>query len=421
MISFEDDEDFEIQRKPPVSSLKNNNKEQVRASFDFSQIKDRVAQMEIDEEIILEGAVAEALLAQDLEDYTEQKEQLVYDENDIIRIKEQRKNRFEEQEEPEHEVLLDYIPITSKSDYWLTQDTQESELVFNSTTNSRLVREDFFNEREVDDASGAFTSFIGTASGRKGLMMTSRMLERDMKTQDYDFELVEHDDETVVDNVDDVVWEQAQMLKGMEKGWDQTGDSFIMKQSKLTAFNPPPKLRNSVIDYGDSTQALKGVEENIKKIDLDTEQIEAKRKELEAAINGHRDNVNRLAELETFFMRYSRFIREKLTELNEVDDFDRWEHFFDHIDDIESDLLDLPAILNKARSLNCTSLSITQLKELTELFVKYHFKAIEYGREVGDVWESSGLKQVLGGVDVKELLEAIYGDEIERFAVILSV
>lgn len=454
LISFEEEEEeIEIQRKQPETTkvVKSNLK---APSFDFSQIKDRVSQMELDEEIILEGAEAEAFEEQeDEETYSGAIEtNLRFTENDINRIKEQRKVKFEEKfgGREDDEMLPDFVPITSKSEYWQNQDTRDSENNFQLSSNSRLVREDLFNEKEVDDASGSFTSFIGKSGDgqRSGLMMTSKMLERDIKSQNYDLDLDVNitengSDSNEEENEENLVWEQAQMLKGMEKGWDQSTvmatstttttatampsmESFLIKQTKLNTFISPPKLTRNYLDKCDAEipNKIVEIEENIQKIEIDSEKIEGKRRELEIEIGAHERNLKNILELEKFFVRYTRFLREKMEELDEIDTFDRWEHFFDHLDDDDDDdLIDLPEILNKLKSLNMAA-NPRIIKESTELFIKYHFKsAFNYGKDFQQVWDESGLKQVLTdyfeGSDglLIGLFEDIYGVDLveEKF------
>ena len=141
LLSFENDEEdvnFSIQQKKPSKPTQSN-----PVSFDLSQIKDRVIQMELNEEIILDGEAVEALLNESTEVGSES-----FDDAEMVeRIREakQKRSLFAGKDYEDDEGATDFIPVTTKSEYWLSRDTRESEESFQSTTNSRFVREDFFN------------------------------------------------------------------------------------------------------------------------------------------------------------------------------------------------------------------------------------------------------------------------------------
>lgn len=412
LLSFADDnaeeEEVNFSKKPQKSSYKETDNS--RPPLDLSQIKDRVIQMELDEEMIIEGEVAEALFTADND-----KEEEAEDLSLLQKIKEAKSKRREAVNDSEE--LPDYIPISTKGDYWLMQDTKESEETFKTST-SRLVREDLFNEIEVDDGSAAFTSFYGKSEGRGGLMMTKKMLERDIKSDLYDLEISEMIEDAEVDG-----WERVQVLKGIEKGWNRTDDeaNFYSKQAKMSNFVPPSPIEEfdqSLLEEIDTNQ----LEGNLKKISDDSKRLEEKIKELETDIDATSKSISSYNEIETFFMRCSRFLSEKLPELNEINDKERWEHFFDNVDIEDSDLLDLPDIINKAKSI--LGPNFDGCKELTELFIKYHFMAMDFDppSDPKTIWESSGLKDALNSIeDPLELLRQVYVDDLEKFELIERV
>lgn len=421
LLSFEDDDnsdehEVKIQIKP--STVKKA--EVSRPPLDLSQIKDRVVQMELDEEMVIEGDLAEALFKSD----THEDDDLVI----LSKIKEAKEKRKEfcklNQELIDNdEELPDYIPITTKGDYWLTQDTKESEESFNKNS-SRLIREDLFNEIEVDDASGAYTSFIGkTAEGRQGLMMTKKMLERDIKTELYDMEL-DLDEPVDEFNDDEINWEKSQVLKGIEKGWNRPDDEMIFysKQAKLPTFIPPPPIDKQpetllLVNFVDT----KEIEVNVNRIEDDTRRLEIRAKELELEIESKKKKLNSLNEMETFFMRYSRFLTEKLPELTEISsDRSKWEHFFDDVDVEDSDLLDLPDIINKITILGL-GCSLDNYKQLSELFIRYHFMAMDFqdSSDPREIWENSGLAEALKQLDnPMELLAEVFANDLDKLKLI---
>jgi hypothetical protein len=436
LLSFEDDgndeETVKIQKK---SSNTKKETEISRPPLDLSQIKDRVIQMELDEEMVIEGEVAEALF---------EEENGNYDDSGLLEkikeAKEKRKRRGEASKnklttEEDFNELPDYIPITTKGDYWLTKDTKESEEAFNKNS-SRLVREDLFNEIEVDDASGAYTSFIGKSSeGRQGLMMTKKMLERDIKTEElYDLEMELNEPFEEI-NDDEISWEKSQILKGIEKGWNRPDDemNFYSKQAKLPNYIPPPSIDKEedtnfkIFSFIDIDINSKDIELNINRISEDSKRLKERVKELEIEIENKRKRIEKTNEIETFFVRYSRFLTEKLLELNEISkDQVKWEHFFDNVDVEDSDLLDLPDIINKISFLG---LGTSQnYKQITELFIKYHFMAMDFDKNSNsnssdpqNIWESSGLADALEKIENPiELLTEIFADDFDKLKLIES-
>ena len=382
--------------------------------FDLSQIKDRVIQMELNEEIILDGEAVEALLNESTEVGSES-----FDDAEMVeRIREakQKRSLFAGKDYEDDEGATDFIPVTTKSEYWLSRDTRESEESFQSTTNSRFVREDFFNEKEVDDPTNSFTNFIGTGTlGRQGLMMTSKMLERDLKTDLYDLEIKEEDGSDPLNGEDYNNWERGQILKGIEKGWNatETEASFYAKQAKLKHFVPPPKFTTNsfAIDADIDTAKL---EENIGKISQDSGQLEARIDTLKLEIIKEKSLLKELNDLESFFLAFSQFLKEKFTELREIEeakDLERWEHFFDNAPE---DFLNLPEIIEKANKLNLNSPKY--LSESTGIFVKYHF--LWDSRDPKEIWEASALKDAFAIVDpqlLKEMFREIFASETDKF------
>lgn len=415
LLSFADDEgeeELEVQIKMKPSIKKEP--EITRQPLDLSQIKDRVIHMKLDEEMVMEGEVAEALF--DEEDEEEMTE--------VLQLQEQaQKQRINWREAINtSEELPDYVPISTKGDYWLIQDTKESEEAFN--VNSRLVREDLFNEIEVDDASGAYTSFIGKSDGRQGLMMTKRMLERDIKTEIYDLEL---DPNVPDDDADSCDWEKGQVLKGIEKGWNRVDDetNFYSKQAKLPNYLPPPpiqvpKEKEKEVDFQNSLKESEtvAIDDNVNKISEDSIKLEKRIKELELELESRSVKIAKMNEIETFFIRYSRFLSEKLPELKEIEeskDQSRWEHFFDNVDVEDNDLLNLPDIINKIKQLGLDTPG--NLKESTELFVKYHFLVMEFNdvSNAKEIWENSGLAEALKSIENPvELMRNIFFNQPEK-------
>lgn len=418
LLSFEEDDQEEEgvnfsmrQQKKPQQTPKSN-----PVHFDLSQIRDRVSQMEMNEEMILEGEAAAAFMNESAKEDEEEA-----DAEMTRRVKEARQKRSlfalaSEDVDGNVEESSDYIPITTKSEYWLARDTRESEETFHSTSDSRLVREDLFNEREVDDPTGAFTSFLGTgASGRQGLMMTAKMLERDIKTDMYDLELGDGKSD---DEDDDLggAWERGQVLKGIEKGWDSTDTEagFYSKQAKLKQFIPPPKFPTNppVIEAPIDTTRL---EENIQKIGQDSNLLESRIGALKLEIKTGKSDLNELAELEIFFTDFSQFLAEKFVELREIEeekDRERWIHFFDNSPE---DFLNLPEIIGKATKLNLSTAK--HLSELTGLFVRYLFLFLWDAPDPKDIWDASGLKEALGSntTALEELFREIYVNEEDKY------
>ena len=408
LLSFEeDDETFTIQqRKPskPTASKPSSN-------FDLSQIKDRVIQMEMNEEIILEGEAAEALLNKEDDDENELPVELEK------RIKEAKEKRRQQIEDTENIDTVEYMPVTTKSEYWLSRDTKESEDAFAS--NSRLVREDLFNEKDIDD--GSYRNFM--SEGRRGLMMTSKMLERDIKTEMYDLDL----ELDTADNLDGTNWERGQVLKGIEKGWNsgESEASFYSKQAKLQPFIPPPKFTDnlSLINSNYVLVDTAEIEKNIEKITLDSDQLETKIDALKAEIATEKSFLAELIELESFFFKFSRFLNEKSAELKEIEttkNYEKWLHFFDVYDDddVPVEFLNLPDIMEKAFKLNLKSPK--HLSELTGIFVKYHFSLFNDNKDPKEIWESSGLKNVFESKTkdfrmIMEIFKEIYVNEKEKY------
>ena len=408
LLSFEDDDEEETftiqQRKPskPTASKPSSN-------FDLSQIKDRVIQMEMNEEIILEGEAAEALLNKEEDDENESPVELEK------RIKEAKEKRRQQIDDTENIDTVDYIPVTTKSEYWLSRDTKESEDAFAS--NSRLVREDLFNEKDIDD--GSYTNFM--PEGRRGLMMTSKMLERDIKTDMYDLDL----ELDTTDNLDETNWERGQVLKGIEKGWNsgESEASFYSKQAKLQPFVPPPKFSDTLSSTSFVLVDTAEIEKNIEKITLDSCQLETRIDTLKAEIASEKSFLNELIDLELFFFKYSRFLNEKSAELKEIEttkNHEKWLHFFDVYDDddVPVEFLNLPDIMEKASKLNLSSPK--HLSELTGIFVKYHFSSLNDNKDPREIWESSGLKNVFESKVkdlrmITEIFEEIYVNEKEKY------
>ncbi len=401
LLSFEDEETIEIQRKP-ASAPKLKLIE--RPAFDLSQIKDRVSQMELDEEMVLEGEAAETFNSAVCGEEEEDADLL----EKIKEAKLKRNTKTNTNTNSSYTELPDYIPITTKGDYWLTRDTRESEEAF-SKTSSRLVREDLFNELETDDPGNAFTNFTGEDGSRKGLMMTKKMLERDLKTDNYDLEI--NVDPDSLETEDDLMWQKGQVLKGIERGWNRQAESetnFYSKQAKLTTFNPPKPFETGSLEPFLALHDTSLLTRNIDRIEMDSRRLEERISEIKREIQTFNSNLKEFNEMETFFMRYSRFLSTKLAELPAVsDDKGKWEHFFDDVDVEDSDLLDLPDILGKLEG-------TVHLKEVSELFVKYHFMALDFDPEncdIESVWEQSGLKYALAPYtadEIDSLLKEIY-------------
>lgn len=406
LLSFEDDEEEMIEiLKKSQNTAKLSNSVVDRPTFDLSQIKDRVTKMELNEEMILDGEAAELFISQ------EEEEEDVELLNKIKEAKLKRNNL--KNEEKEHD-LPDFIPITTKSEYWLTRDTIESEETLKSSSNSRLVREDLFNEIEIDDPGMAYTNFIGkSVEGRSGIMMTKKILERDIKTgknqvegDDYDMELSEVED--------DIIWRQSQVSKGIEKGWNE-GGNFYSKQLKLEIFIPPApfQFHDKIFTKFDTLE----LKENIRRIEEDSNEIEKKIAEFKSEIKSRNSSLNFLLNLETFFIRFSRFLSQKLPELQRIlENKDRigWDQFFDNIEEEDSDLLDLPNVLKKAQSLETTQ----HFKELSEIFILYHFGAIDFDphRDLKDIWEGSGLKDALSVIpDLSSILKDIFVNNLDKY------
>ena len=424
-------------------------KNEKKAEVDFSQIRDRVIQMDFDEEIILEGDSAEAFLSRNLNEKNDNFNSGEDEELKLVeRIKEAKLKRSLKDFDHRDQELPDFIPITTKGEYWLDRDTRESEETFNSTT-SRLVRENLFNETEINDGNEGFTQFFGKdVLGRQGMMMTSKILERDIKSELYDLELnvnVEqlNDDE---ETISDVMWEKSQVLKGIEKGWNQGegNNNFLSIQTKLSTFIPPKSLNyfnssnnnNFDLDLKINNEELKKFGENVEKISSDSKQLEERINELRIEIENSHLFIQKLNEMETFFVRYSRFLSEKIPQLQSLEQefinlnlsetettgrHCKWESFFDNVD---CDLLDLPGIIKKYKMIIKTNYSPEHknLIELTSLFVRYHFLSINNDDDTKDIWkiyEESGLSAALKLLNTEQqsnldlqLLDAIF-EEIE--------
>lgn len=406
LLSFEDEEDdsieLEIHKKSAHPKKTQLIPEQGRPTLDLSQIKDRVSQMELDEELVLEGEAAEALINQQAEGE---------DEELLEKIKMAKLQRNNNKKTADTDELSDYIPITSKSEYWLNRDTFESEEAFKAS--SRLVREDLFNEIEEFDPSNAYTNFMNKE--RTGLMMTKKILERDIKTDGYDLELeLEASEGNNEETEEDLLWRRGQVLKGTEKGWSrpaQNDTNFYSKQAKLATFIPPKPFEfiETTMEKDIATVDTQTQLENIEKISRDSERLEERIRELKEEMQSLNAKVKESIELETFFLRYSRFLSVKLPELREIQETGektRWEHFFDDVDVEDGDLLDLPDIITRYSHSNF-NVNSHVLKEISELFIRYHFMFIIDEDNVEKVWESSGLKYALNNLE-PERLEAIF-------------
>ena len=268
-------------------------------------------------------------------------------------------------------------------------------------------------------------------------MMTSKILERDIKTEIYDLELDfkgEEERAAEVDDEDEAMWERGQVLKGIEKGWntadDGTNSNFYSKQAKLFIYIPPKPINYEALNKTDFDLIdTDKMNENIDKIEKDSRKLEAGITKLRHEIDERIASIKELNEIETFFMRFSRFLSEKMSELEEIElkcsvsdsDSDsgsasgsetrnKWEHFFDNVDVEDADLLDLPDIIDKLNDLNLNDDLF--FKDVTELFVRYHFLAIDFNStDPLIVWENSGLKDALRSIsDPLNLLKNIYSN-----------
>jgi hypothetical protein len=426
LLSFEDEE--ELPEK--IVIVKPQEARTSASRYDLSQIKDRVTQMDLNEEIVIDGEEADALFGGD-----ENTGEFCEDSKikEAIDLRRRMRDSQEQQEEQE-----DYMPITTKAEYWLQRDTRESEEQFAATDSSRLVRENLFNEVENDNAAGSFTSFFGKSSSggtrTTGLMMTAKMLERDIKSDIYDFELSPQ-----CPNEEASQWEQAQIIKGLEKGWTPQSESFLIKQTKLSAyFNTPPKpeTTTSLADLQEfETQDTAELTLNIERITQDSLQLAERMQKLKVDIEDSQKTITDLDEYETFFIKFARFVAEKMPQLKEIEThadmkdtnfdhfFRKWEHFFDNDD---AEFVDLPLILQKYQELNLYPISNTEhLAEIIGLFLRYHFLALKLvnGAEVMDIYEASGLKSVLENCmqnDPLILIKEVYKDNPDTFEEIMA-
>lgn len=482
LLSFDDDNEMEMgidseasllpltgvkkQQEVKTRDINYIENTQERIGLDLSQIKDRVLQMEINEEIVLDGEEA----AQMLSSFYNETE--TNDNEDVLlekRIKEAKERRtlMKNSSRVDYEVNDDFISLGSgtKGEYWMNRDTRESE-ESSFTSTSRLVREDLFNDRDdVDTKTEQMTQFIGKSvegGKREGLMMTSKLLERDLR--DYDLEISleeeheEHDEESGEKSQESIRWQHQQTKKGISgKG----NESFIVNlQSRLEPFFPPKGVIKS-FDFdtlGNITESSSAVQEtelqnNLVKIQSDSKRVEERTEELLAVQSDLKENLMIISRLESFFRNYSTFVQEKMSEMDviqqQADDTkdysnvslnvnvnvnnnnitsDILKHLFDDCEDEE--YLNLPVILDKYFELKTRLNSISaesderdqeiefqNIKDILILFIRYHFvlsslttTTTTTTMSVKEVLESSGLQTIfdrINSVTVTEEFEPV--------------
>ncbi len=402
-ISFNWADDEEPELNLP-SKLKPSTKQTfASSSFDVSQIKDRVLQMEMGEEVILDSSMLEQLEAEG--EAEEDEESLAQ----ALRIKQAKEARANSRLKQVHAVPTeeeDYISLNG--DHRLKRDFAAAEEAFTSTQHSRLVREDLVNDRDDTEVIEGFTP-LNTLS--------KRLLERDLKSADFyytELRLQEADDS----DEEVSAWQASQARKGIEKGWRGGGaagefdaDAFLAKQSRLTMQFTPPKPLDAVVPIDTlllqetaQLEALKAelqaIEENCSKMRLDCEKYDFSRFDT----SQEREKLGKLKEFSVLVSKWTVFLAEREAELDALTEqasmeanelvSDAWEHFFDDVDD---EFLNLPAL--------CTQFTghDEALAHIIGFFCKYHLlkEKLQPGCSRQEILDSSGLQVILDSLSLE--------------------
>lgn len=376
------------------------------ASFDVSAIRDRVLQMEMGEEVVLDGT--------SLDDHDHDQDQ------DTLRIIQQAKEARAKMREKQDTVAVeedDYLPVTSSGQYWLKRDVQDAEEAFHSSSHSRLVREDLVHDRDDSADVEGFTSFAGGLS--------KRILEKDLKSGDFytaaaSAEAADDSDEEVA------AWQAAQARKGMEKGWRPLGeadssDGFLARQSKLAShFTAPkqlePPLPIDTVLQAESAQleklkaTLQEIEENCARMRLDQVAFDFGRFDTAR----EKAKLASLQQLHQVVSQWTAFLSEREAELEallaQTDGpldliQDAWEHFFD---DVEGEQLVLLNSLPWHCSFLQQHLADEQLSRevqaalvhLVGFFCKYHLMKERFtSQDRSEILAECGLQAILDALD----------------------
>jgi hypothetical protein len=410
-ISFawtDDDPELNLPLKPALSKTTESNK----PAFDVSQIRDRVMQMEMGEEVILDAVETETILAAAAAAEEEEPEN---DELQALRVKQAKEARAKSRLQVDADADAEEFIGIGLTEHRLRRDFDASEEAFNAHANSRFVREDLVTD--LDDTAAA----AAAVEGLTPLPILSRrlLLARDLKsTEFYDAQVREKHAEDSDEEVAN--WQAAQARKGIEKGWRSTrgaefdASEFLAKQSRLALQFTAPKA----IDPGHSIDALvaeearqleilktelEALEENCAKMRLDAQNCDFTRFSTDA------DQVD-LARRRAFSARCTRwtaFLAARERELNALSQqssaphlaFDAWEHFFDDVDGVDEDeFLNLPAVC--AQFQEFFPEAEEALVCIISFFCKYHLLKLKLDPALGEqsreeILHSSGLHSVL--------------------------
>ena len=394
--SPEEESELNLPVKPTVKPVA---KTTTKPAFDVSQIRDRVMQMEMGEEMVLDGEALESLEAEEAQEEEDTTEALAQ----ALRIKQAKEARAKSRlQEFFPESSEDFLPFAQ--DHRLKRDFEAAEEEFTAHQSSRLIREDLLNDQDDSSAIEGFTMLPG---------LSRRLLERDLKsTEFYDSELRElHAEDSNDDGDEGSSWQATQARKGIEKGWRSAAggaydaDEFLAKHSRLALQFTPPKPLDPTIpvdtlltEEQSKLTALKAeltaIEQNCAKMRLDVEGYDFSRFDTEA----EKARLGELRSLAAFTAKWSAFLTEREAELEALSSqcqtdnalvLDAWEHFFDDVE--AEELLDLPGACVRLRG------EEEALVQIVGFFCKYHRLKVKLvaGVTEEEALETSGLQSII--------------------------